>query len=155
MVIIGEILLFIILKFVIQPRISFVKPGPSLKSIRNKLLIVASIHFISILVIFVLPFIGIHFGIQISGIIFLLIIGLSFMPIFIIIAYLIKYPRLYIIGILIWLAIFINKLFYDPVDYRIRWFFSYGIIGLIILFMGLIIFIRFLKKYPKPKEKVP
>jgi len=76
------------------------------------------------------------------------------MPIFITIAYLLKYPRLYLIGILIWMAILINELMYDPIDYRIRWLLSYGIIGLIIFFMGLVIFVRFLKRNPLPKGEM-
>ena len=154
LVIIAQLLTFIIIKYVIQPRTGIAKPGPSLKSTRKKLLIVTSIHFVFLLIIFILPFIGIVSGIKLEGIVFVLIVGLFFMPTFIIAAYLLKYPRLYIIGMLIWAAIFINELMYDPIDYRIRWLLSYGIVGLIIFFMGLVIFVRFLKRYPLPKEEM-
>ncbi|UCD00821.1 MAG: hypothetical protein JSV23_08020 [Promethearchaeota archaeon] len=154
LVIIAQILAFIIIKYVIQPRTGIVKPGPSLKSTRKKLLIFTSIHFVFLLIIFILPFTGIASGIKVTGIVFILIIGLFFMPFFITIAYLLKYPRAYVIGILIWMAIIINELMYDPIDYRIRWLLSYGVIGLIIFFMGLVIFVRFLKKYPLPKEEL-
>ncbi|MFX1309693.1 MAG: hypothetical protein ACFE9M_11425, partial [Promethearchaeota archaeon] len=59
--------------------------------------------------------------------------------------------RLYLIGMLIWLGIFINELLHDFLDYKIRYLLSYGITGTIIFFIGLIIFIRFLKKYPLQK----
>ena len=154
LVIIAEISLFIVIKYVIQPRMGIVKPGPKLKSIRKKIFIVVLIHVLLLLIIFILPFIGIGSGVQIGGIIFVLLIGLFFMPFFIIVAYLLKYPRLYLIGILIWMAIFINELFYTSMDYRIRWLFSFGISGSIIFFMGLVIFVRFLKKYPLPKEEM-
>ena len=153
LVIIACLLIFIIFKYIIQPRIGIVKPGPSLKSTGKKLLIVMTVQFILHMTFIILIVIGNNPGIHIEGILFVLIIGLFFMPIFVIMAYLMKYPRLYLIGVFIWLAIFINELLYDSIDYRIRWLLSYGIMGGIIFLMGLIIFIRFLKKYPLPKEE--
>ncbi|TKJ23055.1 MAG: hypothetical protein CEE43_04890 [Promethearchaeota archaeon Loki_b32] len=154
LVIIADLLLFIIIKYVIQPRTGIAKPGPSLKSMRKKLFIVTFIQFVIHLTFVILLVIGIGRGIHVEGMMFILMIGLFFIPIFAIIAYLMKYPRLYFIGMLIWLAIFINELLYDPIDYRIRWLLSYGIIGGIIFFIGLVIFIKFLKKYPLKKEEV-
>jgi hypothetical protein len=154
LIIIAQLLTFIIIKYVILPRTGIAKPGPWLKSTRKKLLIFTSIHFVFLLIIFILPFIGVGSGIKVEGIVFMFIVGLFFMPIFITIAYLLKYPRLYLIGILIWMAILINELMYDPIDYRIRWLLSYGIIGLIIFFMGLVIFVRFLKRNPLPKGEM-
>jgi hypothetical protein len=153
-ILIAEIPILIVLKYVIQPRIGIVKPGPSLKSMRNKLLIVTSIQVIIHLIFIIVLVIGIGNGIHVEGIMFILIIGLFFIPIFAIIAYLMKYPRLYLIGMLIWLAIFINELLYDPIDYRIRWLLSYGIIGSVIFIGGLVIFIKFLKKHPKRKSEM-
>jgi len=154
LIIIACILIFIVMKYVIQPRTGIAKPGPSLKSRGRKLLIVILVQFTIQLIFIVLLITGSGSGIQVSGILFILIVGLFFIPIFAIIAYLMKYPRLYLIGIFIWLAIFINEILYDPLDYRIRWLLSYGVIGCIILIMGLVIFIRFLKKYPLPKEEI-
>ncbi|MFX1435263.1 MAG: hypothetical protein ACFFBT_12760, partial [Promethearchaeota archaeon] len=54
---------------------------------------------------------------------------------------------------LIWMGIIINETLNRSIDYRIRWLFSYGIIGIIILSMGIIIFVRFLKNYPLPKKE--
>jgi len=154
LVIIAELLLLIIIKYVIQPRTGIVKPGPSLKSKRKKLFIVIFIQFVIQLFFLLLLVIGRGSGIQVEGILFILIIGLFIIPIFSILAYLMKYPRLYLIVMLIWMAIFINELFYDPVDYRIRWLLSYGTMGGLIFLMGLVIFIKFLKKYPLKKEEV-
>ena len=120
---------------------------------RKKLFIVIFIQFVIQLILIILLVIGNGLGIHVEGIMFILIIGLFIIPLFAIIAYLMKYLRLSIIGILIWLAIFINELLYDPIDYRFRWLLSYGIIGGIIFIMGLVIFIRFLKKYPLPKKE--
>ena len=154
LVIIAELLLLIIIKYVIQPRTGIVKPGPSLKSMRKKLFIVIFTQFVIQLTFVILLVIGNGPGIQVTGIMFMLIIGLFIIPIFCILAYLMKYPRLYLIVMLIWLAIFINELLYDPIDYRIRWLLSYGMMGGLIFFIGLIIFIKFLKKYPLKKEEV-
>lgn len=154
LVIIADLLIFIIVKYVILPRTGIVKPGPSLKSTRKKLLIVTTVQFIIHIIFIILLVSGNSPGIHIEGILFILIIGLFIIPIFVIMAYLLKYPRLYFIGMLIWLAIFINELMYDFIDYRIRWPISYGIPGAIIFFMGLVTFIRFLRRYPLPKEEV-
>jgi hypothetical protein len=153
-VVIAEIIFIIVFKYVILPRAGKARPGSSLKSIRKKLVIITSIQFIIQLSFFIILAIGNGPGIRVEGIMFILIIGLFFIPIMAIIAYLMKYPRLYIIGMLIWLGIFINELLYDPIDYRIRWLLSYGIIGCIIFIIGLKFFIQFLKNYPKPKIEV-
>jgi len=154
LVIIAYFLVFIVIKYVIQPRTGIAKPGPSLKSMRKKLIIVTSIQFVIQVIFLILLVVGNGSGIQVEGILFILIVGLFIIPIFAIIASLMKYPRLYLIGMLIWLAIFLNELFYDPIDYRIRWLLSYGIIGSIIFSIGLLIFIRFLKKYPLQKKEI-
>ena len=154
LVIVAELILFIIIKYVIQPRTGIAKPGPSIKSMKKKLFIVISIQFVIQLIFIILLVIGNGSGIHVEGIMFILIIGLFLIPLFSIMAYLMKYPRLYLIGMLIWFAIFINELLYDPIDYRIRWLLSYGIMGSIIFIIGLVIFIGFLKKYPLPKEEM-
>ncbi len=87
-----------------------------------------------------------------EGISFILIISLFFIPLFFILAYLMKFPRLYLIGMLIWVAILINELLYDLLNSTIRWFLSFGLIGIIIIFIGLVFFIKFLKKYPLSKN---
>ncbi|MFX1570597.1 MAG: hypothetical protein ACFFCV_19840 [Promethearchaeota archaeon] len=154
LVIIACLSIFIILKYVIQPRTGIFKPGPSLKSTGKKLFIVTTVQFITHIIFIILVVNGNFTGIHLEGILFILIIGLFFMPLFVILAFLLKYPRLYLIGMLIWLAIFINESIYDSLDYRFRWPISYGIPGAIIFFMGLIIFIRFIRRYPLPKKEV-
>lgn len=154
LVIIACLSIFIILKYVIQPRIGIFKPGPSLKSTGKKLFIVTTVQLITHIIFIILLVTGNFTGIHLEGILFILIIGLFFMPLFVILAFLLKYPRLYFIGMLIWLAIFINELMPDVIDYRLRWPISYGIPGALIFFMGLVIFIRFLRKYPLSKEEM-
>lgn len=151
LVIVADLLIIFIIKYVIQPRTGIAKPGPSIKSMRKKLIIVTSVQFVIHLIFIILLVTGSGPGIQVTGIMFMLIIGLFIIPLFAILGYLMKYPRLYLIGLLIWLAIFINELLYDAIDYRIRWLLSYGIMGGIIFLIGLIIFIQFLKKYPIPR----
>ncbi|MFX1463416.1 MAG: hypothetical protein ACFFBF_10295 [Promethearchaeota archaeon] len=153
LVFMANLLIFIIIRYVIQPRTGIAKPGPSLKSMRKKLIIVTSVQFMIHIIFIILLITGSGSGIQVTGVTFMLIISLFIIPLFATLAYLMKYLRLYIIGLLIWFAIFLNELIYDIIDYRIRWFLSYGIMGGIIFLMGLIIFIRFLKKFPLPKEE--
>ncbi|MFX1418228.1 MAG: hypothetical protein ACFE9N_04820 [Promethearchaeota archaeon] len=154
LVFIACLAVLFVFKYVIQPRIGIVKLGPSLKSIRRKLIIVTSTQFIIQIIFIILLVVGNGPGIHVEGILFILIVGLFIMPLFATIAYLLKYPRSYLIGILIWFAIFLNELFHDLFDYRIRWLLSYGTVGGIIFIIGLAIFIQFLKKYPLSKEEM-
>ncbi|MFW9987785.1 MAG: hypothetical protein ACFFC3_03945, partial [Candidatus Odinarchaeota archaeon] len=137
-----------------QPRIGVVKPGPFQKSIRKKMFIMGSVQIVILIIFIIILITGIYSGIQISGIISILIAGLFFMPFFAIAGYLMKYPRLYLIAFLEWLAIIINELLYDSMNSTIRWLLSFGIMGSVIFLIGLVIFIRFLKKYPLPKEEL-
>jgi hypothetical protein len=154
LVVIANFLIIIIIRYVIQPRIGIVKLGPSLKSMRIKLLIITTVQFIIHIIFIILLLIGTGPGIKVEGILFILIIGLFIIPLFFVMAYLLKYPRLYFIGMVIWLAIFINEMIYDSIDYRIRWLISFGIPGAIIFIMGLVIFIRFIKRYPLTKKEI-
>ena len=152
---IACIILFFLVIYVVKPRIGFVKPGPKLKSIGKKLLIITLAQFIFTLIIFLLPFFGITLGIRVEGITLMLIIGLVFIVFpFTTIAYLLKCPRMYLIGLLILTGIIINEILDRSIDYRIRYLISYGITGTVILFIGIVIFIRFLKRYPIPKKEV-
>ncbi len=154
LVLMANLLILVIIKYVIQPRTGIVKPGPSLKSIKKKLIVVTSVQFVIHLIFIILLIIGSGPGIRVTGIMFVLIVGLFIMPLFSILGYLMKYTRLYLIGMLIWLAILINELFYDLLASEIRWLLSYGVIGVIIFSIGLVIFIRFLKKYSLHQEVV-
>lgn len=140
-------------KYVIQPRTGVVKPGSFQKSIRKKVFIVVSIQIVIQLTIIILLFTGSGYGAKVLDMIIMLIIGLFGVTTFAIMGYLMKFPRLYLIGLLIWLAYFINVLLYDSMNYGIRSLLTFGIIGGVIFLMGLTIFIRFLKKYPLPKEE--
>ncbi|MFX1364965.1 MAG: hypothetical protein ACFFCE_15945 [Promethearchaeota archaeon] len=144
---------FYVTKYIIQPRTGVVKPGPSIKSIRKKLFILVSIQLLIELILLILLFTGSGSGSKVSEMIFMLITGLLFIPTFAIMGFLMKFPRLYLIGLLIWLANFINALLYDSMDWVTRSLLSYGIIGAVIFLMGLALFIRFLKRYPLPKEE--
>ncbi|MFW9828438.1 MAG: hypothetical protein ACFFEY_12680 [Candidatus Thorarchaeota archaeon] len=148
-----SITIIISFKYVIQPRIGKLKPGSELKSIGKKILILVSIQLaVHITFLLMLSF-GSGLGVHVEGISFILIISLFFIPLFFTLAYLMKFPRLYLIGMLIWIAIIINELLHASLDIGIRWILSYGIIGGIILLMGLIIFIKFLKKNPLSKSR--
>ncbi len=153
-VIVADLSVIFVVKYVIQPRSGNIKPGSKLKSVRKKLIIVTFTQFTIHLIFIIILIIRNGSGIQVGGVTFILIVSLFIIPIFATIAYLMKYTRLYLIGMLIWSAIFINDLLHNLIDYRIRWLLTYGIIGSVILVMGLVIFIQFLKRYPMPTSKV-
>jgi hypothetical protein len=69
------------------------------------------------------------------------------------IAYTMDYPRLYLYGLLMGLSIPVSVLLeaYAGISFPIAWVISGGII----LVVGLITFIRFLRRYPLPNEGPP
>jgi hypothetical protein len=68
-------------------------------------------------------------------------------PPMILIAYLIDFPRGYYIAVMMSLAVFLMILLNQPI-YAV-------IIGCLIILPGLVLFIRFLKRYPLPQEHGP
>ncbi|PNX46400.1 MAG: hypothetical protein BV456_12315, partial [Thermoplasmata archaeon M8B2D] len=70
------------------------------------------------------------------------------------IAYIMDYPHFYLyavsIGLGIPLATLLKPIFGDPLHYLI----SFGISGTLILLYGIITLIKFIKKYPIPKDRV-
>lgn len=151
---IGILLLFIFgKKRITVPRMGFVKFGEKRKADRKKLAIINLIMVVITIVVVILTAIG-AFQLQIEGYMVMLLIGMFFIAVpFSAVAFFLKFKRLYVIAIMGGLGFFFGELL-SPFIGFFGDFIVFTAFGGIIIVAGLILFIKFLKKYPLPKEEM-
>jgi hypothetical protein len=143
-------------KFISEPRLGKVKFGRARIVRKVKTIAVLTINFLALLIIFLLGILNPQLRLQLPDYLFDLIMGLLFFTLPIcFIAYFLQFKRLYVIAILLGLGFSLDEVFAlfgipDP----IRSIMAFGTISVIILTMGIVVFIRFLKKYPLPKDSL-
>ena len=143
-------------KYITQPRLGKVKFGFKRKGRKLKTLIVLAINLIILLILFLIRFINPELSLEFPGYLDVLILGLLFItaPVFFA-AYFLQYPRFYFIGLLVGLSFFLSDLFSffipEPFDTLV----AFSIVCGIIIFMGLVSLLKFVRKYPLPKEEMP
>jgi len=139
--------------YITIPRVGIVKFNLNRTKSKNKIRLLIAILFPITVVMVVLTTIGIY-NIKVGGYIVPVGAGLFALIFLSFIAYIIDYPHFYLyaisIGLGIPLAELLNPIFGVPLDYII----SFGISGTIILIYGIITLIKFIKKYPTPKEEI-
>jgi hypothetical protein len=154
LMIIGLILFLLGKKFITQPRLGVVKFGFKQKSRKMKTVIVLSINAIILLIAYIIrlinPALWSVFPVFIHG----LITGLLFITVpLCFAAYFLQHPRLYFIAVLVGLSFFLSDLFsiflVEPFDALT----AFGITSFVIIFIGILSLIKFIRKYPKPKEE--
>ncbi|MFW9895382.1 MAG: hypothetical protein ACFFD7_06230 [Candidatus Thorarchaeota archaeon] len=156
--IIGLGLIFFLLakKFISEPRIGKVKFGFSRVKRKIKTIGVLTANFLILLILYLIGVLYPEFRIVLPGYLYGLIVGLLFFSVpLCFVAYFLQFNRLYIIAILIGMSFFLDEIFAlllipQPFDSLL----AFGSISIIILSIGLSVFIRFLKKYPLPKEGI-
>ncbi|NHJ03286.1 MAG: hypothetical protein EAX90_00520 [Candidatus Heimdallarchaeota archaeon] len=133
--------------FVTRPRLGIVKFGIKRRRRSTLVITIVSITLIANIVIFILLFTDV---IQFNGQLYLLaaIFGLIPLVIFTGMAFFLSYNRLYVIGPLFSVAIFLKE-FLTLQDLELISNIVYTGVGVIIVTIGLVYLIRFLKKYPK------
>ena len=142
-------------KYITQPRLGVVKFGLKRKGRKLKTLIMLSINFIILLILFLIRFINPELSLDFPGYLEGLILGLLFITAPICFAaYFIQYSRFYFIGLLVGLSFFLSDLFSifipEPFDTLI----VFSIVSGAIIAMGIISLIKFIRKYPLSKEEM-
>ena len=154
LMIIGLILFLLGKKYITQPRVGVVKFGFKQKSRKFKTVSVLSINAIILLIAYLMrlinPAVWSGFPVYIQG----LIIGLLFVTVpLCFAAYFLQHPRLYFIAILVGISFFLSDLFSilipEPFDALI----AYSTISCVIIFIGMISLVKFIRKYPKLIEE--
>ena len=155
-IVLGLIFFLISKKYISQPRLGKVKFRWKRIARKVKTIIILMINFLVLLIIYLIGVLNPQFKINLPGYLYGLIIGLLFVTLpLCFVAYFFQFTRLYIIAILFGLSFFLDEIFAlllipEPFDSLL----GYGIISISILSMGISIFIRFLRKYPLPKEEI-
>ncbi len=142
--------------FITRPRIGLVKYGPTRQSIQKKLLVVFIFSTLVLIILVIMTHIGVFPGESVSnlpGISFMGIVGLAVVVFMGFIAYMLDFPRLFFIGIVIGSSVIVHEALYiytglsrTPAN-----LISYGTAGGIILVTGVVLLLQFLRKYPLPK----
>ena len=142
-------------KYITQPRLGKVKFGFKRKGRKLKTLIVLAINLIILLILFLIRFINPELSLEFPGYLDVLILGLLFItaPVFFA-AYFLQYPRFYFIGLLVGLSFFLSDLFSFFIPEPFDALSAFSIVSCTIIFIGLVSLIKFIRKYPLPKEEL-
>lgn len=154
LMIIGLIFFLFGKKFITQPRLGVVKFGFKQKSRKLKTVMVLSINSIILLIFYIIrlinPALWSIFPVYIQG----LITGLLFITVpLCFAAYFLQYPRLYFIAILVGLSFFLSDLFSIFIPEPFDALFAFSITSFVIIFIGMISLVKFIRKYPLQKEE--
>ncbi len=140
--------------YITVPRIGIVKFNLNRTKSRNKIGLLIAILFPITVIMVVLTFLGVY-NIKVGGYIVPVGGGIFALILLSLVAYIMDYPHFYLYGISIGLglplAALLKPIFGEPSHYLI----SFGISGTLILIYGIITLIKFIKKYPIPKEGIP
>lgn len=141
-------------RYISVPRMGIVKFNYNRSQSKNKILLMIAILFPLTVLMVVLTSLGM-FQVKVGGYIVPLGAGLFALILLSSIAYILDYPHFYLYAVSIGLGIplveLIEPIVGEPFDYII----SFGISGTLILIYGAMTLIKFIKKYPIPKEEIP
>jgi hypothetical protein len=151
----GVVYLVILLirRYVVTPRIGLVKFGPDR---RAKLMKFTVLMLIINIVAFILGLVmAINFG-RVSGQMITFIFSLIFLSVFTIAAYYLDYSRLYIYGLLVGLSPLVGEWLYNHVNAAHHGLpIAFGATASIMILVGFVVFIRLLRDNPPLKEVIP
>jgi hypothetical protein len=139
-------------KLITIPRMGFVKFGRK-RVVKKVKLAIFLLFMVGLNVIFLfLPLSGLN--IRLNAFTTMLIIGTLFITVPIcVIAYFLQFERLYLIAIMGGLGLSLAELLRPIVGSPLHYIITFCSIGGIITIWGIVIFIRFLKEYPSPKNQ--
>ena len=148
--IVAGIIIILLKRLFSVPRMGRAKFGPTRKLNVKRLIIFSIINTSILVILLLLPYIGLFQGVRVEGYSFALIISTLFiwLPLSIL-AFFIKFNRLYIYAIIGGFAFFISEILREYIPYFLSSCIIFGVSGGIIFSIGLRIFLKFLKKYPK------
>ncbi|MFX1590990.1 MAG: hypothetical protein ACFFC1_22875 [Promethearchaeota archaeon] len=140
-------------KFITIPRIGIVKFGQKRKARQKKLKIFLLINVLFGCVVFILTFFGLLDFLAIGGSLTPLLIGLiAYTFPFTIVAYFLEFNRLYIYALMGGFSFFLSDIIYSILGSPLDSILGFGVPGGIIVVIGLVFLIKFLRNYPKPKK---
>ena len=149
----AMIILFLGKKYITRPRMGFVKLGQIRKKRNKYLALFLGLMVAFTLITFIFTLVGM-FQLQMPGYLVMLLIGLLFITLpFSLIAYYLQLERVYLYAILGGLGLFISELLQPIIGAPYHDIITFGGIGLVITITGLIIFIKFLRRYSLKEDE--
>lgn len=135
-------------RFITNPRLGMVEFGSRRKSRRRILLwILAAIVFLTLPLIIMMVGSGIPAG---QTWFFVAAIGA---PVFAIAVFIMDFPRLYLYAAVLAVGVVQSEFLITSIGEPLNAVLSFGLPGLIILIVGLVLLVRFVRKYPKPNSE--
>ena len=148
-VIIAFLIFYLGKKYITIPRIGYVKFGPKRKSKQLKLKIFLMIVFILNVILLILPLSGIMNYAEIEPLLIKLLLGFGVFAFpLCVVAYFLDFTRLYYYAFSVGIGMFLTDLITPIVGNPLDVIIIFSLIGVLIVLIGLIYFIRFVKKYP-------
>ena len=144
-------------RFITVPRIGRVEFGPRGKARRKKASLLLAISVLVGVVVFVLTWLALKDywseGLPLRFII-PAVWAVNMLVLFSLGAYFLDYERLYLIGVLYALPVPVDFWLHELTGVNLG-FIAFAVPATIILIMGLVVFIRFLRDYPPPTKESP
>jgi hypothetical protein len=141
-------------KYVSKPRLGQVKFGESRKKRKKWLMGFLALNVIFSIIVFILTITGNLDQFFVPGLFTPLALGLIGITVpFSVVAFYLQLPRLYVYALLGGSGFFFTELLYPIVGEPWDIIISYGGIGGFILVIGIVMFVRFILKYPLEKER--
>ncbi len=151
---IGLAFFFAAKKFITKPRLGVVKFGFKRKGRKLKTLIVLSVNLLILLILFLIRFTNPEFNLEFPGFLDGLILGLLFITTPVCFAaYFLQFPRFYLYGLLVGLSFFLSDVFSIFIPSPFDTLIVFSLISGIMIIMGIVFLIKFLRKYPLSKEE--
>jgi hypothetical protein len=138
-------------RVITQPRVGRVKFGPHRKTSRRRMLSLSIATTIILVTLVTLTALGIFPGRiadVLPGLGFMAVVALGTIALMSIIAYILDYPRLALIGIIVGVSVMAVEILREVVGRPWHFLIGHGTAGLIMLALGLVLLIRFLREYP-------
>jgi len=149
MIVLGLSFFILSKKYLIKPRIGTVKYGRKRKVRKLKIVVILSVNVVILLILYIFNLYNPSFTLPylLEGLLFLTL-PLCF------VAYFIQFNRLYFYAVVFGCTFFLGDIssFIMPIPFN--FLFSYFLLGGILIIIGLIYLIRFLRKYPLPQEEI-
>ena len=144
-------------KYLIVPRLGIVKFGEKRESAKKKMMIIYALSTTILAALLALTVAGVFpgfIGETLSGVMFMLIVGIIVIILMGFIAYIMDFKNMLYYGLAIGIGIptaeFLHGIVGVPLDSLI----TFGTLGSLLLIYGLVNLSHFLKKYPIPNEEM-
>jgi hypothetical protein len=151
MVVVPPVIVILGKRYITIPRLGVARFGPHRKA-RNRIMIAGLVGTqLILLAMLALQWI---YGVG-SGWLGSIIVTLNILAAFCLIAYLLDYKRMYVIGILVAASEPVTFCLKNYSDTVYRGFIAYGIPAIIVMVMGFIVLRQFMREYEKPTMETP